>query len=111
MTKFMLSQQPITVSEEHPDVKIKLLHATATIGKAKMELPQVEFRIYGQSLKSRVTIVLVDKRECITTKGPVANSTIVAAIAMVLKNVVLCLFDPCAAFLPHDRIKELASKA
>jgi signal transduction histidine kinase len=56
--------------EEHPDVKIKLLipsdeEMTATIGKAKMELPQVEFRIYGQSLKSRITIVLVDKRECI----------------------------------------------
>ncbi|MGB8936766.1 MAG: ATP-binding protein [Candidatus Nitrosopolaris sp.] len=57
--------------EEHPDVKIKLLipsdeQITATVGKAKMESPQdVDFRIYEHSLKSRITIVLVDKRECI----------------------------------------------
>ena len=57
--------------EEHPDVKIKLLipsdeEMTATVGKAKMESPQeVDFRIYEHSLKSRITIVLVDKRECI----------------------------------------------
>jgi len=51
--------------KEHPDVKIKLLipndeQMTATIGKAKLESPQVEFRIYQESLKSRITIVLVD---------------------------------------------------
>jgi two-component system, OmpR family, sensor histidine kinase VicK len=56
--------------KEHPDVKIKLLipnneEMAATIEKVKMESPQVEFRIYQESLKSRITIVLVDKRECI----------------------------------------------
>ena len=57
--------------EEHPNVKIKLLipndeQMTATIGRAKMEAPeQIDFRIYQESLKSRITITLVDKRECI----------------------------------------------
>ncbi len=57
--------------KEHPDVKIKLLipsdeQITATVWKAKTDSPQqVNFRIYEHSLKSRITIVLVDKRECI----------------------------------------------
>jgi len=56
--------------KKHPDVKIKLLipseQITATVWKTKMESPQqVNFRIYEHSLKSRITIVLVDKRECI----------------------------------------------
>jgi two-component system, OmpR family, sensor histidine kinase VicK len=56
--------------EEHPEVKIKILipsdkQVTATIEKAKMECPSIDFRIYQESLKSRITITLVDKRECI----------------------------------------------
>jgi two-component system, OmpR family, sensor histidine kinase VicK len=55
--------------EEHPDLKFKILiptdeEITATIGKAKMEFPSVDFRIYEGSLNTRITIVLVDKREC-----------------------------------------------
>jgi two-component system, OmpR family, sensor histidine kinase VicK len=57
--------------KEHPNVKIKLLipndeQMTATIGRAEMESPEeIDFRIYQESLKSRITITLVDKRECI----------------------------------------------
>jgi two-component system, OmpR family, sensor histidine kinase VicK len=57
--------------EERPNVKIKLLipndeQMTATIGRAKMESPgEIDFRIYQESLKNRITITLVDKRECI----------------------------------------------
>ena len=50
-------------------VKFKILipndeQITATIEKAKMESQSVDFRIYEQSLNTRITIVLVDKREC-----------------------------------------------
>ncbi|MGA9150034.1 MAG: HAMP domain-containing sensor histidine kinase [Candidatus Nitrosopolaris sp.] len=56
--------------KEHPNVKIKLLipndeQMTATIGRAEMESPEIDFRIYQESLKSRITITLVDKRKCI----------------------------------------------
>jgi signal transduction histidine kinase len=57
------------VIKEHADLKIKLLipsdeQITATVCKAKMESPQqVSVRTYEHSLKSRITIVLVDKRE------------------------------------------------
>jgi two-component system, OmpR family, sensor histidine kinase VicK len=56
--------------EEHPDVKIEILipydeQITATIEKVKMELPSADFRIYEQSLNTRITIVLVDKKDCI----------------------------------------------
>src|SRR5215469_7722671 len=66
MGKLQLLKETI---EEHPDIKIKELiprdeQITATIGKAKMECPSVDFRIYEQSLNTRITIVLVDKREC-----------------------------------------------
>ena len=55
--------------EEHPDVKIKILipcdeQITATIEKVKMEFPSADFRIYEQGLNSRITIVLVDSKEC-----------------------------------------------
>jgi two-component system, OmpR family, sensor histidine kinase VicK len=55
--------------EGHPDVKIKILipideKITATIEKAKMESPMVDFRIYEHTLNTRLTIILVDKREC-----------------------------------------------
>jgi two-component system sensor histidine kinase VicK len=55
--------------EAHPDLKIKILvpsdeQITASIEKVKMEFPSADFRIYEQSLNTRITIVLVDKREC-----------------------------------------------
>ena len=56
--------------KEHPNIKIKLLipndeRMTATIVRAKMESPEeIDFRIYQESLKSRITITLIDKREC-----------------------------------------------
>jgi nitrogen-specific signal transduction histidine kinase len=55
--------------EKHPDVTFKILipideQMTATIGKAKMEAPSIDFRIYEQSLNTRIVIVLVDKKDC-----------------------------------------------
>jgi len=79
--------------KEHPDVKIKLLipndeQMTATIGNAKLESPQVEFRIYQESLKSRITIVLVDKRECIIveTKDDAKEDSYAAVVLSVYSN-------------------------
>ncbi len=55
--------------EAHPDLKIKQLvpgdeQIQTSIETVKMELPSADFRIYEQSLNTRITIVLVDKREC-----------------------------------------------
>ena len=52
--------------EEHPDLKFKILiptdeEITATIGKAKMEFPSVDFRIYEGSLNTRITILWLTK--------------------------------------------------
>jgi two-component system, OmpR family, sensor histidine kinase VicK len=49
--------------------KIKILvpsdgQIKETIEELRVEYPQVDFRIYEQGLNSRITIVLVDKREC-----------------------------------------------
>jgi len=41
----------------------------------------------------------------LTTKGPVAKSTIIAAIAIVLKDVILFLFDIMHPFLAYGSIK------
>src|SRR5215469_10125777 len=54
---------------ERPFVKIKILvpsdgQIKETIEELRVEYPQVDFRIYEQGLNSRITIVLVDKREC-----------------------------------------------
>jgi signal transduction histidine kinase len=56
-------------TREHPFVKIKILvpsdgQIKETIEELRVEYPQVDFRIYEQGLNSRITIVLVDKREC-----------------------------------------------
>ncbi|MFZ0512115.1 MAG: HAMP domain-containing sensor histidine kinase [Candidatus Nitrosopolaris sp.] len=56
-------------TKEHPFVKIKILipsdeQIKETIEKIRVEYPSVDFRIYEQSLNTRITIVLVDKREC-----------------------------------------------
>jgi signal transduction histidine kinase len=56
-------------TREHPFVKIKILvpsdgQIQETIEELRVEYPQVDFRIYEQGLNSRITIVLVDKREC-----------------------------------------------
>jgi signal transduction histidine kinase len=39
-------------------------HVKETIEKLRVEYPRIDFRIYEQGLNSRITIVLVDKREC-----------------------------------------------
>src|SRR5262249_23141360 len=56
-------------TRERPFVKIKILvpsdgQIKETIEELRIEYPQVDFRIYEQGLNSRITIVLVDKREC-----------------------------------------------
>ena len=56
-------------TREHPFVKVKILvpsdgQIKETIEELRVEYPQVDFRIYEQGLNSRITIVLVDKREC-----------------------------------------------
>src|SRR5215813_9583849 len=55
--------------KEHLNVKIKILipsdkQIKETIDKLKVEYLGVEFRIYEQGLNSRITIVLVDRKEC-----------------------------------------------
>ena len=79
--------------EGHPDLKFKILipsdeQITATIGKAKMESPSVDFRIYEQSLNSRITIVLVDKRECmiLETKDDTKEDAYIAVGLSVYSN-------------------------
>ena len=57
------------MTKEHPFVKIKVLipsdeQIKETIEKLRVEYPHVEFRIYEQGLNSRITIVLVDRKEC-----------------------------------------------
>jgi two-component system sensor histidine kinase VicK len=57
-------------AKEHPFVKIKMLipsdeQIKETIEKLRVEYPNnVDFRIYEQGLNSRITIVLVDRKEC-----------------------------------------------
>jgi signal transduction histidine kinase len=57
-------------AKEHPFVKIKILipsdeQIKETIEKLRVEYPKnVEFRIYEQGLNSRITIMLVDRKEC-----------------------------------------------
>jgi two-component system, OmpR family, sensor histidine kinase VicK len=80
--------------KEHPNVKIKLLipndeQMTATIGRAKMESPEeIDFRIYQESLKSRITITLVDKRECtiVETKDDAKEDSYAAVGLSVYSN-------------------------
>jgi two-component system sensor histidine kinase VicK len=80
--------------KEHPNVKIRLLipndeQMTATIGRAKMESPQgIDFRIYQESLKSRITITLVDKRECtiVETKDDTKEDSYAAVGLSVYSN-------------------------
>ena len=71
---------------ECPDVKIKILipsdeQMTATIGKIKMEAPSIDFRIYEQSVNTRITIVLVDKKDCmiVETKDDTKDDSYTAA--------------------------------
>ncbi len=80
--------------KEHPNVKIRLLipndeQMTATIGRAKMESPQeIDFRIYQESLKSRISITLVDKRECtiVETKDDTKEDSYAAVGLSVYSN-------------------------
>ena len=72
--------------KECSDVKIKVLipsdeQMTATIGKIEMEAPSIDFRIYEQSLNTRITIVLVDKKDCIIveTKDDTKDDSYTAA--------------------------------
>ncbi|MGC2573079.1 MAG: HAMP domain-containing sensor histidine kinase, partial [Candidatus Nitrosopolaris sp.] len=69
-----------------PDVKIKNLipsdeQMIATIGEIKMEVPSIDFRIYEQSLNTRITIVLVDKKDCmiVETKDDTKDDSYTAA--------------------------------
>ena len=71
---------------ECPEVKIKILipsdeQMTATIGKIKMEAPSIDFRIYEQSVNTRITIVLVDKKDCmiVETKDDTKDDSYTAA--------------------------------
>jgi two-component system, OmpR family, sensor histidine kinase VicK len=80
--------------KEHPNVKIKLLipndeQMTATIVRAKMESPEeIDFRIYQESLKSRITITLIDKRECtiVETKDDTKEDSYAAVGLSVYSN-------------------------
>ena len=81
------------ISEKHPHVKIKILipsdeQITATIEKAQMECPSVDFRVYEHSLSTRITIVLVDKRECmiIETKDDSKDDSYTAVGLSVYSN-------------------------
>src|SRR5215831_1722812 len=72
--------------KEHPFVKIKILipsdeQIKETIDKLKVEYPRVEFRIYEQGLNSRITMVLVDRKECmiIETKDDTKDDSYAAA--------------------------------
>src|SRR5215469_3536870 len=72
--------------KEHPNVKIKILipsdkQIKETIDKLKVEYLRVEFRIYEQGLNSRITIVLVDRKECmiIETKDDTKDDPYAAA--------------------------------
>jgi two-component system, OmpR family, sensor histidine kinase VicK len=72
--------------KEHPFVKIKILipideQIKETIEKLRIEYPHVEFRIYEQGLNSRITIVLVDRKECmiIETKDDTKDDSYAAA--------------------------------
>jgi two-component system, OmpR family, sensor histidine kinase VicK len=78
---------------ECPDVKIKILipsdeQMTATIGKIKMEAPSIDFRIYEQSVNTRITIVLVDKKDCmiVETKDDTKDDSYTAAGLSVYSN-------------------------
>jgi two-component system sensor histidine kinase VicK len=57
------------VTNQNPSIKIKILiptdrQITETVKKAKLESPQVDFRIYEQGLKG-MGFFLVDKKECL----------------------------------------------
>jgi two-component system, OmpR family, sensor histidine kinase VicK len=74
------------IFKDCPDVKIKILipsdeQMTATIGNTKMEAPWIDFRIYEQSLNTRITIVLVDKKDCmiVETKDDTKGDSYTAA--------------------------------
>jgi hypothetical protein len=60
-------------SEEH-NAKVRVLIpadediTSTTIEKAKSMYPQVDIRIIDKSLQTRITIVLVDKKECVTVE-------------------------------------------
>jgi two-component system, OmpR family, sensor histidine kinase VicK len=80
-------------TREHPFVKIKILvpsdgQIKETIDELRVEYPQVDFRIYEQRLNSRITIVLVDKRECmiLETKDDTKDDPHTAAGLSVYSN-------------------------
>ena len=80
-------------TKEHPYVKIKILipsdeQIKETIEKIRVEYPSVDFRIYEQSLNTRITIVLVDKRECmiLETKDDTKEDAYSAAGLSVYSN-------------------------
>ena len=80
-------------TKEHPFVKIKILipsdeQIKETIEKIRVEYPSVDFRIYEQSLNTRITIVLVDKRECmiLETKDDTKEDAYSAAGLSVYSN-------------------------
>jgi two-component system, OmpR family, sensor histidine kinase VicK len=61
-------------TNEHPDAKIKILIPTdeqivKTIKEAKLESPQIDFGIYEHGLIIRITIVIVDKKECMIVES------------------------------------------
>jgi hypothetical protein len=63
-------QQINEVMCQRPNLKIKFLipaneKITETIEKSKLECPQVDFRIYEESLNTGITIEIVDKKECL----------------------------------------------
>jgi signal transduction histidine kinase len=73
------------VSEEH-GVKVKVLIpadsiTSTTIKEAKSTYPQVDIRSIDKSLQTRITIVLVDKNECVIVelKEDTANNSYSAA--------------------------------
>lgn len=64
-------QQIKEVMRQRPNLKIKFLipadkKITKTIENSKLECPQVDFRIYEESLNTEITIEIVDRKECLS---------------------------------------------
>ena len=88
-----LALQYNETTKEHPFVKIKMLvpsdeHVKETVEKLRVEYPRIDFRIYEQGLNSRITIVLVDKSECmiVETKDDTKEDAYTAAGLSVYSN-------------------------
>jgi|SRR6185437_16297440 len=65
-----LLQQINQVMRQRPNLKIKFLipadeNIKETIENSKRECPQVDFRIYEEGLNTGITIVIIDKKECL----------------------------------------------